>query len=103
MSTPVGYGALRSVTLGALEVTTPIVRASFMRRTSMTRFHITMPLSTDGSAINNVVREVTRQASDAGINSAVVGSHRREYHFPHARPVEVDYTDLSQTRILATS
>ena len=58
----------------------------------MTWSHLTMPLSTNGSAINNVIREVNREAARHGIASAVVASNRREYEFPDATLLEVDYT-----------
>nr|WP_249419800.1 glycosyltransferase family 4 protein [Rhabdothermincola salaria] len=50
-----------------------------------------MPFSTDGSAVNNVIREVTRAAAADGIDSVVVGSHNRTYEFPHARVETVDH------------
>lgn len=67
----------------------------------VTWVHVTMPLSTDGSAINNVIRELTNQAALRGIDSAVVGSHRRSYDFPDARLIEVDYTKYLPREYLA--
>ena len=51
--------------------------------------HMTQVLSSDGSAINNVIREVTREGAKSGIESAVLGSDNRDYHFLHARLLPV--------------
>ena len=54
--------------------------------------HVTQPLCTDGSALNNVIRELSREAVGAGIRSAVAGSGNRGYVFPHAELLPVDFT-----------
>lgn len=53
--------------------------------------HVTQPLCTDGSAVNNVIRELSREAAHRGIRSAVVASDAREINFPHARLLPVDF------------
>ncbi len=55
--------------------------------------HVTQPLSTDGSALNNVVRELSREASSQGICSAVAASDNRAYRFPDARILPVDFME----------
>jgi glycosyltransferase involved in cell wall biosynthesis len=53
---------------------------------------MTQVLSSDGSAINNVIKEITREGAKSGIESAVLGSDKRDYHFPHARLLPVNYS-----------
>lgn len=54
--------------------------------------HVTQPLATDGSALNNVIRELSREAAGYGIRSAVAGSDNRGYVFPDADLLPVDFT-----------
>ncbi|MGO8872768.1 MAG: glycosyltransferase family 4 protein [Acidimicrobiales bacterium] len=54
--------------------------------------HVTQPLATDGSALNNVIRELSREAAGHGIRSAVAGSDNRGYVFPDAELLPVDFT-----------
>jgi hypothetical protein len=54
--------------------------------------HMTQVLSSDGSAINNVIREITQEGAKSGIESAVLGSDNRDYHFPHASLLPVNYS-----------
>src|ERR1700722_10315286 len=54
--------------------------------------HVTQPLCTDGSALNNVIRELSREASKRGIRSAVAASDNRDYDFPDTTVLPVDYT-----------
>ena len=54
--------------------------------------HMTQVLSSDGSAINNVIREITREGAKFGIASAILGSDNRVYHFPHANLLPVNYS-----------
>lgn len=54
--------------------------------------HLTQVLSSDGSAINNVIRAITREGAKSGIESAVLGSDNRDYHFPHASFLPVNYS-----------
>jgi glycosyltransferase involved in cell wall biosynthesis len=53
--------------------------------------HVTQALCTDGSAINNVIRELTREATRKGIHSAVAASDNRGNVFPDAELVPVDF------------
>ena len=53
--------------------------------------HVTQALCTDGSAINNVIRELTREAARRGIHSAVAASDNRGNVFPDAELLPVDF------------
>jgi glycosyltransferase involved in cell wall biosynthesis len=54
--------------------------------------HVTQPLCTDGSALNNVIRELSREAAKHGIPSAVAASDHRDYVFPDTTILPVNYT-----------
>jgi glycosyltransferase involved in cell wall biosynthesis len=54
--------------------------------------HVTQPLCTDGSALNNVIRELSAEASKHGIHSAVAASDNRDYVFPDTTILPVNYT-----------
>jgi glycosyltransferase involved in cell wall biosynthesis len=54
--------------------------------------HVTQPLTTDGSAVNNVIRSLGGPARRAGIHTVVVGSDNRDYRFPDADLVTVNFT-----------
>ena len=53
--------------------------------------HVTQALCTDGSAINNVIRELTREGARLGVRSAVAASDNRGNVFPHADHLPVDF------------
>ena len=53
--------------------------------------HVTQALCTDGSAINNVIRELTREAAGRGIHSAVAASDNRGNVFADADLLPVDF------------
>ncbi len=54
--------------------------------------HVTQPLTGDSSAVNNVIREVTRVAADNGVRSAVASSDNRDVHFPQAEILPVEFS-----------
>jgi glycosyltransferase involved in cell wall biosynthesis len=63
--------------------------------------HVTQPLTSDGAAVNIVIREVTRVAFDAGVSSVVAASDRRDAHFPRAQTLPVDFSKyLDQEHLL---
>ncbi len=62
--------------------------------------HVTQPLTSDGSAVNNVIREVSRVALDAGVRSAVASSDSRDCHFPGAEILPVDFYRYSDHEYL---
>ena len=53
--------------------------------------HVTQALCTDGSALNNVIRELTLEATRHGIRSAVAASDNRGNVFPDADLLPVDF------------
>jgi glycosyltransferase involved in cell wall biosynthesis len=53
--------------------------------------HVTQALCTDGSALNNVIRELTREGGRHGIHSAVAASDNRRNVFPDADLLPVDF------------
>ena len=53
--------------------------------------HVTQALCTDGSAVNNVIRELSREAGRHGIRSAVAASDNRGGTFPDADLLPVDF------------
>ncbi|MGB7050056.1 MAG: glycosyltransferase family 4 protein [Acidimicrobiales bacterium] len=65
--------------------------------------HVTQPLCTDGSALNNVIRELSREADHRGISTAVVASDARDTNFPHARLLPVDFLAYLSREYLTTA
>jgi glycosyltransferase involved in cell wall biosynthesis len=53
--------------------------------------HVTQALCTDGSAVNNVIRELSRESARHGIRSAVAASDNRDNVFPDADLLPVDF------------
>ncbi len=64
--------------------------------------HVTQALCTDGSAINNVIRELTREAARHGIGSAVAASNNRGNIFPDAELLPVDFLRYLSNEYLTT-
>ncbi len=64
--------------------------------------HVTQALCTDGSAINNVIRELTREAARHGIRSAVAASNNRGNIFPDAELLPVDFLRYLSNEYLTT-
>ena len=64
--------------------------------------HVTQTLCTDGSAVNNVIRELTREAGQRGIRSAVAASDSRGNVFPDAELLPVDFLRYLSREYLTT-
>jgi len=64
--------------------------------------HVTQTLCTDGSAINNVIRELSREARNHGIHSAVAASDNRDNHFPDAAVLPVNFLAYLSREYLTT-
>lgn len=63
--------------------------------------HVTQILSVDGSAINNVIRALSYEAAQFGIDSIVAASDNRHYDFPNATMAPVDFTKYLQHEYLS--
>jgi glycosyltransferase involved in cell wall biosynthesis len=54
--------------------------------------HVTQPLTSNGAAVNVVIREVSNVAYDAGVRTVVASSDRRDVRFPRADITPVDFS-----------
>jgi glycosyltransferase involved in cell wall biosynthesis len=54
--------------------------------------HVSQPLTSDGSAVNIVIRELTRVAFDGGVRSTVAAAANRDVGFPRAELLPVDFS-----------
>ena len=54
--------------------------------------HVSQPLTSGGSAVNVVIRELTRIAADEGVRSTVAAASNRDLEFPNAELLPVDFS-----------
>jgi hypothetical protein len=57
--------------------------------------HVSQPLTSSGSAVNNVIRELTSVAADAGVKSAVVAADDRDVGIPRAEWLPVHFSGFA--------